>query len=478
MRKLFAILILVLGLFTALAAKLQAPPDHKLVWISDDNPRRKEQIELFEREQLSGHLNTPGLPDSPKLGLKLDPNNNGMEKVIVQSIGGVGSDLFDCYDQKALSAYVRSGVALDVTEALKARGLSISDMWPAAAPSFVYDGHAYGLPCNAGVDTLWINKDLFEKSGAALPERRAWTWAEFLPMAHKLTTRDADGHVVQYGFLADWGAVWQMCLTQWGGHIYSPDGRQCVLDNPAAIAGVQFAHDLIYKEHVMPTPIEEASLSGQGGWGQGTLKWFGAGKGATALGGRWWLCTLRDQTHPIQDGRPLTPTLRLTAVECPHGPLRAFTCYGRSTLVNATSPRAKQALDFLVYLSGKPYNDLVNAQADALAPMQKYCNTPEFLHNPIYPEEDYNEVFRDVMKAAVTEDTSIFADGQVVQQILNVQLDLVKTDQKTVAEALHTAKVKIDAEIHRMIKADPTLKRRYDSIAAGTGGERVYVRSN
>jgi ABC-type glycerol-3-phosphate transport system substrate-binding protein len=131
--------------------------------------------------------------------------------------------------------------------------------------------------------------------------------------------------------------------------------------------------------------------------------------------------------------------------------------------VNATSPRSKQAIDFLVYLSGKPYNDLINAQADALAPMRKYCNTPEFLHNPAYPEEDYNAVFRDVMQAAVPQETSMFADGQVVQQILDVQMDLVKTNEKSVPDALHTAKLKIDAEIQRMIAADPTLRRRYDA---------------
>src|SRR5580700_9466427 len=366
MRSLFTVLLLVLSLLSVIAARIQAPADHKLVWISDDNPRRKEQIELFNREQKLGLLNTPGFAANAADGLKLDPNNTGMEKVIVQSIGGVGGDLFDSSGSNSLSAYVRSGVALDVTDELKARGLSITDTWPAAAPSFVYDGRAYGLPCNVGVDTLWLNKDLFARAGVPLPERRPWTWAEFLQLAHRLTLHDSEGHVLQYGFLADWGNLWQTCMAQWGGHLYSADGKRCLIDSPEAIAGVQFAHDLIYKEHIMPTPIEEASLSGQGGWGQGTIKWFGAAKGAMALGGRWWLCTLRDQTHPIQDGRAVTPTLRITAIECPHGPLHRFVCYCRSALVNATSPRAKQAIDFLVYLNGKHYNDLINAQADAL----------------------------------------------------------------------------------------------------------------
>jgi ABC-type glycerol-3-phosphate transport system substrate-binding protein len=147
--------------------------------------------------------------------------------------------------------------------------------------------------------------------------------------------------------------------------------------------------------------------------------------------------------------------------------LRVFKGYGRATLVNATSPRAKEALDFLVYLSRKPYNDLCNAQADALAPVKRYSQTQEYLHNPEYPEETYNAVWRDVMAAAVPEESSVFADGQAVSQILSVQLDLVKSDQKTPAAALHDARVKIDAEIQKMISQDPTLKARYDALKAG-----------
>jgi ABC-type glycerol-3-phosphate transport system substrate-binding protein len=463
MRKLFAALLALLGIMSLIAMRLQAPPDKKLVWVSDDNPRRKEQIELFEKMQSAGQLDCPGIPANPRTGLKLDPNNGGMEKVIVQSMGGVGSDLFDCYDQKMLSAYVRSGAAMDVTELLKQRGISVEDVWPAVKPTFVYDGKAYGLPCNAAVDALWINKDLFERAGVPMPAGQPWSWDAFLQVAHRLTLRGKDGHAAQYGFLADWGSLWQLCLLQWGGHIFSADGTKCVIDSPEAIAGVQFAHDLIYKEHVMPTPVEEASLSGQGGWGQGTLKWFGAGKGAMALGGRWWLCTLRDQTHPAAGA---AATLRLSAVECPHGPLRVFKGYGRATLVNATSPRAKEALDFLVYLSRKPYNDLCNAQADALAPVKRYSETPEYLRNPDYPEEDYNAVWRDVMAAAVPEETSIFADGQAVNQILNIQMDLVKSDQKTAAAALHDARVKIDAEIQKLIAQDPGLMERYRQLTS------------
>ena len=52
----------------------------RLVWVSDPNPMRVSQIDMFNE------LN-------PDLALKLDPDNSGTMKVIVQSSAGMGPDL-------------------------------------------------------------------------------------------------------------------------------------------------------------------------------------------------------------------------------------------------------------------------------------------------------------------------------------------------------------------------------------------------
>src|SRR5690349_12652351 len=322
MKRLFAVTFAVLAVLSFVAWRMQPAPDGKLIWVSDDNPARRRQIALFNAECASGEAHSKGV--------KLDPSNVAMEKVIVQSIGGVGPDLFDSYTGNTLASYVRSGTAMDVTDILKSKGLSAEQMWPCVRSRCVYNGRLYGWPTNAAADALFLNEQLFERSGEPLPAKRPWTWQEFLPLAQRLTKRDSSGHTLQYGLLAEWALFWPICVRQWGGHFYSEDGTRCTLDSPEAIAGIQFAHDLIYKYRVMPSPVEEAAMSGQGGWGTGTINWFGAGRGAMAIGGRWWLCTLRDQTHP-QKG---SPTLRTRVVECPHGPLRVFWSYGRATLIN------------------------------------------------------------------------------------------------------------------------------------------------
>src|SRR5947207_2057531 len=95
-----------------------------LSWVSDPNPARLEQIALFNRM-------------NPQYELKLDPSNSGMEKVIVQSLAGVGADFFNTYGGSQLAAYVKAGIAWYVTDELKKRGIDpIKECWPAIYPDF------------------------------------------------------------------------------------------------------------------------------------------------------------------------------------------------------------------------------------------------------------------------------------------------------------------------------------------------------
>src|SRR5947208_1240022 len=95
------------------------PSKIQLTWSSDDNPLRREQIDPFNA------LN-------PTLDLALDPNNAEAEKVIVQSLAGVGPDVFDCWSGFALSAFVKADIAWDVTDELKKMGIDVAtETWPA-----------------------------------------------------------------------------------------------------------------------------------------------------------------------------------------------------------------------------------------------------------------------------------------------------------------------------------------------------------
>ena len=416
----------------------------EIVWVCDDNPVRREQIDLFNK------LN-------PKYYLRLDPQNMGMEKTIVQCLAGVGPDIFDCYSGFQLTAFVRSGIAYDCTEAFRDRGIDINKVWPCLLPLVRYEDRVYGHPGNGGGPALWFNKALFDAAGEPYP-RSDWTWQEFLPIAKRLTRFDARGRPIQFGLMMgtwDWIGVF---LGQWNATIYTPEGTRCVLDSPEACAAAQFYQDLIHVHRVLPSPTEELAMATAGGWGSGTISLFGAGRGAMAVGGRWWLCMLRGKDYAH---------LRLGAVEMPAGPSRRLFGYGRASLINAKSPNREGALAFLEYLHGPDWNNLINRQADALAPVMQYNYTDEFLHNPEYPEEDYNAVWRAALEDAVPFEVSPYVNGQFVDRVFLKQGDFLRERIKTGAEAMRDAARAINEAIIEQLRSDPELKERYFQAVAG-----------
>jgi multiple sugar transport system substrate-binding protein len=394
----------------------------ELVWCSDDNPARREQIELFNRLY-------------PEYHVRLDPMNANMEKVIVQSLAGVGPDLFDCYSGFQLVAYVRSGIALDCTDFLESRGVEPRSIWPCAWPTFVYEGRMYGHPENVSAPAMWFNKDMFDKAGEPYPSP-GWTWEDFIAVAQRLTKRDARGRLEQLGFIGYWD--YMSALGQWGANIYTPEGTRSALDSPQAAEAMQFMQDLIYKYGVMPTPTEEDAMASAGGWGFGTIALFGAGRGAMAIGGRWWLCILRNEDYA---------NLRLGAVELPRGPSTRVFGIGKSTLVNANSRKRDGALLFLEFLHGRAWGGLINHQADGLAPVIEHNYTDTYLHDPEFPKEDYNDVWRAALEDAAPQEVSSYVNGQTVERILRVQTDLVRANLKSGAEAMRDAAKKINAAI-------------------------------
>ncbi|MBI5091824.1 MAG: extracellular solute-binding protein [Candidatus Hydrogenedentes bacterium] len=213
-----------------------------LVWCCDDAPIRREQIALFNQLH-------------PKYRLMLDPQNGQLEKVIVQSLAGVGPDIFDCYYGWGLDAFVRSGIALDCTDEFARRGTDIDEVWPCVKKLSVYEGRVYGHPGNAHAPAVWFNKQLFDEAGVPYPSPD-WTWDDFIEIAKRLTKRDERGRPLQLGFIGYW--EWKSVVSEWGGHIFNPEGTRCLLDSPEAIAALQFMQDLTYKHHVAP------SLSGGG----------------------------------------------------------------------------------------------------------------------------------------------------------------------------------------------------------------------
>lgn len=410
-----------------------------LVWVSDDNPARRAQIDLFNGQ-------------NDRARISLDPESSGKEKVVVQCLSGVGPDLLDIFDGFELTAFVKAGIVLDITDELKSRGISIKDdTWNAASTTALLDGRAYGFPRSVSVDALLFNKNLFDQRGISYPGVFV-TGDQFLELAKALTVKDPDGRTVKFGFQFEW---WQYrdFLRQWGAQIYSDDGTRCLLDSPEAIAAVQYMHDLIWLHHVTPTPSEASALSSGGGYGTGKINVFGSGQAAMALAGRWWLPTLRNEAN--------FPGLRVGVSECQFGSVRQHRGYCAVTAVNRFSPHRKEALEFLLFMASPQYNQLINRQADSMGPVKKWSESEDFVSRTEFPDEEYNRVWIEAMKRSIPDEVSPFISGAAANRIIMRQLDLVRNNLKSASEAMQTAARLINEEITASVGRDPELKKVY-----------------
>lgn len=93
---------------------------------------------------------------------------------------GIPPALWRSWDGGVLKSYVDQGQAADLTQIMgKHRGKI-----PAGAlATSTFGGKNYGLPYTTWVGHIYINRDLFEKAGVAVPDpskNEAWTWDQFM----------------------------------------------------------------------------------------------------------------------------------------------------------------------------------------------------------------------------------------------------------------------------------------------------------
>ncbi len=456
----FACLIVLSGIALAIQPRSTRGDGRvHLTWVTSDNPAREEQIRLFEK------LN-------PGIAVSIDPANSGTDKIIVQSQANVGPDMFDCYDPSQLDAFARSGIAWNVTDAMRASGIDVrASTWSVSSATCMVGDQVYGFPTAGLTDAVWINKDAFARAGLALPKSPVWTWEQFIPVAKRLTLRDPQsGRVTQWGVLLDLSA-WQQFVEQYGGTVYSPDKTRCMLDSPDAVRGLQLMHDIIFKYQIAPSPAEVNAMATTGGFSAGGIAELTAGRGAMLVGGRYCLISLR------QD-----PSLHLTVAECPYpaGGYQAVCGYAHSTMINAKSPNREAALKFLQYLAGEPYCRLINRDADGIAAVKRYTNDSPENVLPNAPDDASAEditVWRDSMPYGDQIQISPFIDPDAATLIIQKQLDLILADQKPVAQAMADAAGQINAVIAQNVSRDPDLRKQYNELHQSTpaAGEKPRI---
>lgn len=144
--------------------------------------------------------------------------------------------------------------------------LSESDFFEVALNAFrSADGTVVCLPQNISSQVVYLNLDLFERAGIALPDND-WTWETFREIAGQLTLpdEDGDGEPDQYGLGLEPHLI-RVAPFIWQNRGELVDDPQApsrfVLDTPEAREAIQFVLDLSQVEGVVPNRTAEAVQS-------------------------------------------------------------------------------------------------------------------------------------------------------------------------------------------------------------------------
>ncbi len=135
----------------------------------------------------------------------------------------------------------------------------------------------YFFPTEWNSIVVYYNVDMFKEAGVE-PPKADWTWEDFRATAQKLTKRDANGNVTQYGFFvpgANFGLT-PFFFTNDTDKL-TPDWRSSNAKDPKVAETLTFLHDLIHKDKVAPAFVKDDF----------GIAAFAAGQTAMMVAGRW-----------------------------------------------------------------------------------------------------------------------------------------------------------------------------------------------
>lgn len=428
-----AALTIIMGIY--LAATVNPSMDGKTVirWVVDPNPIRKEQIKLFESKHPRMHvINDPGAES---------------QRLLTQLAGGVPPDVMALYNPQTIRLFAKNDVLLDLRPYVEEYGLPVDKLYPSLEPYICDKGKIVGIPENCGPYVLFYNKRLFREAGLPYPEP-GWAWDECLEAATKLTKyKTISGRQVpiQKGLYVNNGDWW-FFIWMYGGHLFSEDGKTCVMDSEEVKKGVRYWADLRLKHHIMPTTSEAQSMAPTGAWGSDALL-FRESRVAMVISGRWLCIQYREQKG-----------LEWDVTSVPHGPNRVTLLASKCYSIPKTCRQKEAALTFIKHLLGKENQLLVANYGDGIPSLADPAISEAFSYNPEYPEEKNNKLHLDEMEYARVQEFSPYINNLDVNAVMGMELDKMWLEEQTPHEACDAIAKRINAIIRRNL-ANPNFLR-------------------
>lgn len=210
-----------------------------------------------------------------KVVLEHIPFAQYMQKIQTEFAAGVGPDIVACEVNNFIDMYSKD-LLLPLDDLVRQdQEMDISDYYPEILRRFTRDGKLFIIARDiAPIAAVYYNKSLFNEAGIPYP-KDDWTTEDLVRIGKQLTKKEGN-ITTQFGFFT-W-AWWNWLYTFGGGFVDDYENPQkLVLSSYKSRQGIQFAHDLIYKHGISPSPSVDQTgtqlfmtgrlaMYGSGGW--------------------------------------------------------------------------------------------------------------------------------------------------------------------------------------------------------------------
>jgi multiple sugar transport system substrate-binding protein len=341
-------------------------------------------------------------------------------KIQTAIAGGDAADVI-LMEDKPTSGYAKKGFFKELDGYLASdSSFKLNDYYTVLFDGLKYRGKLYGLPQHWLTQSIAYNKNILQAAGVKLPPKDAsdqsWNWTTFLEAAKKLTT--TGGGKTQWGFpLTGYSWTrWRMWVWQNGGEVLSKDLKQCLLDTPAAIEGLQFYADLPNKHHVAPTPEERRA---DGNLDDTNL--FAQGK-AAMIATPPYFHQLRSRIKDFEwDVAPMPRSKKFAAPLWPD-----------SISINAGSKNPDAAFALVRYVVGPDGQKTVTELGRGVPVLKSVANSPSFLQTDRDPQNV--KMYLDVPNyGVVTQYTTVWDE---MERANRAELEPVFLGQRTAKDGV------------------------------------------
>ena len=204
----------------------------------------------------------------PNIKVQLDsfPFAEYHQKVSTAFAGNDAPDVF--WMDVRVASFAQQGVLMPLDDRITQENRD--DYLASAWVETKYDGKTYGVPMHQLTEAIYVNTQMAEDAGITLPKTvdEAWSWAQFVDVANKLTKRTGDQTDV-WGFgvqrqLQDWSVL--PVIYQHDGQVLSDDFKTATgyLNGPATVEALTWYGDLFTKEKVMSVePVPDGFQTGK-----------------------------------------------------------------------------------------------------------------------------------------------------------------------------------------------------------------------